>query len=151
MLGRILRCRRGATAVEAALVLPLVITFVLGVIEFSLLFFTVSSMQTAARDIARQVAINAVSPATAETAIIERIPDWARDGLNVDVKESAPGDPEKNVITLRLSMAASAATPLPLFSYAAGGWDVATEVEMKQELPFVELEGGSDDDDDDDD
>lgn len=136
MFRRLLACTRGASAVEAALVYPILILLVLGIIEFALLLFTYSAMQSAARDVTRQIAVNFTGEGQAAAAVANRVPGWARGGMSVAVTQSDPGDPENNIIGIDLSLPAAQATPLRFFT-AGGGWDLQTRVEMKQELPFV--------------
>jgi Flp pilus assembly protein TadG len=132
-------CRDGAVAAEFGLVAPLMIAMLMGTLEYGLIIFSYSSMQTAARDVARQVSVNTISVAAAEDAAKQKVAPWMRDDVNVSISESASGDPATNVITMQLDVPASKAAPVSFFSKAAD-WTLSTQVEMKQELPFVELE-----------
>ena len=60
---------RGAAAVEFALILPLLVLLIMGLIEFSLLFNTQISLTNAAREGARVMAIHN-DPALAKSATI---------------------------------------------------------------------------------
>ncbi len=115
------------------------IAMLMGTLEYGLIIFSYSSMQTAARDVARQVSVNTISVAAAEDAAKQKVAPWMRDDVNVSISESASGDPATNVITMQLDVPASKAAPVSFFSKAAD-WTLSTQVEMKQELPFVELE-----------
>ena len=64
---------RGAAAVEFALVLPLLLLLVLGIIEFSRLYNIQISLTNAAREGARSMAIHNSQP-TAKTAAIAAAP-----------------------------------------------------------------------------
>ena len=55
--------RRGASAVEFALVLPLLMVLLTGIIQFGWVFFIQFSMENAAREGARQLAVGAVNVA----------------------------------------------------------------------------------------
>lgn len=136
--GHAFRCRRGAVSVEAALIFPVLILLVMGMIEFALLFFTFSTLQSATRDIARQVSVNfaQANSASAESAVQAQMPGWSKNSVAVIVTESAPLDPSSNVITVRSALPASGATPLNFLVNTIGDWDLVTEVQMKQELPF---------------
>lgn len=138
-IGQALKCRRGAVSVEAALIFPVLILLVMGMIEFALLFFTFSTLQSATRDIARQVSVNfaQASSEIAESAVVARMPGWSRNSVSVIVTESAPLDPGNNVITVRAALPASGATPLNFLVNTIGDWNLVTEVQMKQELPFA--------------
>src|SRR5690625_7739629 len=86
-IGQALRCRRGAVSVEAALIFPGLILLVMGMIEFALLFFTFSTLQSATRDIARQISVNFVQASSeiAEGAVVARMPGWSTDSVSVVV------------------------------------------------------------------
>jgi hypothetical protein len=132
-------CHRGAVAVEAAIIFPVLTLLVMGMIEFALLFFTFSSLQTAVRDVSRQVSVNFAQPEEAENAVRERIPAWSRDAVAVTLAQSNPGDPEQNVLTLRATLPASSTTPLNFLTNTIGDWTLETQVVMKQELLFTEV------------
>jgi uncharacterized membrane protein len=136
MVSRLVSCRRGVVSVEAALMFPVLILLVMGAMEFGLLIFTYSAMQSAAREATRQVAVNFATPAEVATAVAARLPQWSRDGAEVDVSESAPADPATNVIRVLVTMPAEEATPVRFFTRLGEGWSLRTEVVMKQELPL---------------
>lgn len=121
--------------VETALVMPFLVALLVGVIEFALLLFTFSSMQTAARDVGRQLAVNFVGPAAAPAAIRDLIPGWSQKELAVAVAQTAPGDPASNTYVVTVSMPARAATPVAFFTNLFADWTLVTTVEMKQEMP----------------
>jgi hypothetical protein len=129
-------CRRGAVSVEAAILWPVMIALVIGTIEFALLLFTYSSMQAAARDVARQLALNFATPAQAAAEVAARMPRWTDGGSVVEVTQSAPGDPATNVIRLSVTLPAVEATPVRLFTHAADAVELRAQVTMKQELPL---------------
>ena len=58
---RYTRQRKGAAAVEAALVLPILILFVMGVMEYSIYFMTVHTLRNAAREGAKYAATHTSS------------------------------------------------------------------------------------------
>jgi hypothetical protein len=136
VVARLLACRRGITSVEMAIVTPMLIALVLGVIEFALLLFTFSSMQTAARDVGRQIAVNFLAEGQAGAAVRDRLPGWSRDAVDVGVERTAPGNPSEDMILVTVSMQARDATPLRFFTIMSGPWSIETQVAMKQELPL---------------
>jgi Flp pilus assembly protein TadG len=136
MMARLASCRSGVVSVEAALLFPVLIALVMGVMEFGLLIFTYSAMQSATREASRQVAVNFATPDEVPEVIAQRMPGWTRGATEIDVAESNPGDPENNVITVTVTMPAGEATPVPFFTAMADAWDLRTEVVMKQELPL---------------
>ena len=50
---KIIRCQRGAAAVEFAIIAPLLFTIIFGIIEFSLLFYDKAVITNASREGAR--------------------------------------------------------------------------------------------------
>ncbi len=136
MFAKLPSCRRGAVSVEAAIVFPVLIALVMGAMEFSLMLFTYGSMQTATREVARQMAVNFIAPAAAEALVRERLPVWGRDAATVAVTQTTPASPESNVFNVVVTVPASKSTPVRFFGRAAQDWDLRTEVTMKQELPL---------------
>ena len=136
MISRLASCRRGAVSLEAAIVFPVLIMLAMGTMEFGMLIFTYSAMQTATREATRQMSVNFTTPAAVEAAVRARLPQWSADAASVAVSQSAPGNPEANVFTVLVTMPASEATPVRFFVSMADDWSLRTEVIMKQELPL---------------
>jgi Flp pilus assembly protein TadG len=136
LIGRMRRDRSGAAAVEMALATPVMLGLLMGTFEYGIAFFTYNTMQVAARDVGRQVAINTLPVGSAEGAFRGRLPDWARTGATVTIQQSAPANPNTNVYTFIISMPMNAATPVQFFSLA-NNHQLRTELRMKQELPYV--------------
>lgn len=136
---RLMGDRRGAAAAEFALIVPVLTTMIIGSLEFSSIFFSYSAMQSAARDVTRQVAVNTIVEGAAEAAVRARLPVWMREEVDVDISQTTPADITTNVIQMRVEIPAVSATPLKLFTKSTD-WTLATQVEMKQETPFEEPE-----------
>jgi Flp pilus assembly protein TadG len=136
MVTSLLSCRRGSVSVEAAIIFPVLIALAMGVLEFGTLIFTYSAMQTAAREAARQVAVNFASPDDVEEAVRARLPNWSAEAAEVFVTQSAPTDPATNVFTVLVTMPATDAAPVQCFVGLSDPWDLRAEVAMKQELPL---------------
>jgi hypothetical protein len=136
MLARLIACRRGVAAVEAAFVFPILIALLIGTVEFSFVLFTNNSMQNAARDISRQLAVNYIGLGEVTAAVTDRVPTWAADAASVSVSQTAPEDPSVNLITVSVSLPAVDATPLNLFVPLLGDLMLSTSVTMKQEAPL---------------
>jgi len=136
MFARLIACRKGVAAVEAAFVFPILIALTIGAIEFSFVLFTNNAMQNAARDVSRQLAVNYIGLGEVEAAIAGRVPAWAADSAAVSVSQSAPEDPSVNLITVNVSLPAADATPLNLFVALLGDLTLSTSVTMKQEAPL---------------
>lgn len=60
-VGTLRRSERGAAAVEAALVLPLILLILFGTIQFGLAWFRAQNLEAAAREGARIAAINSTA------------------------------------------------------------------------------------------
>lgn len=138
MLKRLRQDGSGAVAVEFGLVMPLFIGMFLGMIEYSAVFFTYGAMQSAARDVTRQVAVNTLLPGSAEAEVKGRLPKWAQGDVTVLVSQSAPANPAINVITTTVELPIAKATPISFYTKAQTT-EIGSTVEMKQELPFVEV------------
>jgi predicted secreted protein len=136
MFARFALCRKGVAAVEAAFVFPILIALLIGTIEFSFVLFTNNAIQNAAREVSRQLAVNYIGLGEVEAAVVGRVPAWAADEASVSVSQSTPGDPTTNLITVSVSVPATAATPLNLFMPALGELILTTSVTMKQEAPL---------------
>lgn len=133
----LIRCRRGAAATELALVLPLLTSLILAVFEYGSVVYSYSLMQFGANRVARTMAINRLTDSDAREAVRSYLPGWARDGVAVAVSQTAPDDPNANLVSVRLQVEAQDATPLPLLTRAVP-WRLSTTVTMKQELPYVD-------------
>lgn len=70
------RDRRGAAAMEFALVAPLLTMMIVGIVQYSVLFFTYNSMLNAARSGARSVSIGARTTATVIADMKSGLPGW---------------------------------------------------------------------------
>lgn len=128
--------RDGSVAVEFALVTPVLLGLMFGTIEYGLSLFTYSSMQTAARDVTRQMAVNTVASGSAVTEIRNRLPGWMRANATITVSQSAPGNAATNVYTTVVSVPMSRASPLTFYTKGTTSL-MRTEIKMKQELPFT--------------
>lgn len=130
-------CRRGAAATELALILPLLTTMILAVFEYGAVIYSYSAMQFGANRVARTVAVNRMTNDQAQTAVRNYLPGWVRDDVSISVSQTAPADPETNLVQVQLSVAAAQATPLALLTRAVP-WQLTANVAMKQELPYVD-------------
>lgn len=68
--------RRGSAAVEFAMVLPMLMTVLIGTMQYGLLMFTYASMLDAARNATRKLAVGAATEAQAKTAALAVLPSW---------------------------------------------------------------------------
>jgi Flp pilus assembly protein TadG len=123
----------GVAAVEAAFLFPILIGLIMAALQFSMVFYTNSAMQTAARDVTRLLAVNVVKIANADSEIRSRLPSWASSAATITKSESNPGSPDQNVFTVQITLPASQGSPVPLFGGWLDGWNLSSKVVMKQE------------------
>lgn len=135
MFRRVLSCRRGAVAIEGAIILPILVLLVIGVMEYGILLFTFMTLQSATREVARAASVNFTAVGEVPADLRARLPSWSRSHATITVTQSAAGSPATNVITVTATIPSSAATPIHLLT-AVGGWNLRTEVKMKQEQPL---------------
>jgi Flp pilus assembly protein TadG len=85
---RSLRNRRGGAAVEAALVLPMIVMFLFGVLEYGRYIMTLQVMTNAAREGAR-FALAHTQPVTVDGAVVDKaLAGQALEGLDVQIYAS---------------------------------------------------------------
>lgn len=101
----------GASAIEFALIIPLFIVILMAIIEFGMIFYVQNSIQSAARDIGRQLSTNRLAMADAPSAARKEIGLWLIDQVKVSVTQSAPTNPAANDITVDISVSALNAAP----------------------------------------
>ncbi len=142
---RRLRCARGTATIEVAIVFPLLMLIVLGIFDFSRMFYTQLTMQHAVREAVRfAITGNAIndpgsgSPLTRVESIRAKIAQSAVN-LNVDVDAititpsngGGPGD----VVTVSSDFSYEFTTPLIKPLFPSGTYDFSVSSSMKNE-PF---------------
>jgi hypothetical protein len=98
--------RRAAIAVEFALVMPILLLFMLGIVQFGAAFFVQNNMLNTARELARRLATDQVTVQNAESWAIDRLPAFSTN-YRVEVTPPVPNDPNADfflvVITVPLA------------------------------------------------
>lgn len=90
------RDQRGAAAVEMALVMPVVILLMLGIIQFGALFFLQNNMVAVANDVARRFAIGMLTASEAESLATSRLASWSAT-FTVDASEPTAEDAQVTI------------------------------------------------------
>jgi Flp pilus assembly protein TadG len=99
--------RRAAAAAEMALLLPVLLGMMFGVVQLGFAGFTYSTMLNAARTGARQVTFGSVGPG-AVTAVRNQLPPWIRSQATVTVTDNVGG-----MARVQVSAPGSAASLIP--------------------------------------
>ncbi len=95
----------GVAAVEAALVLPLFVGILLGIIDFGGLFYLKHEMNVVANEVSRSMALGYLNPTEAESRAGAMLPDWGT--AKFTVTASMPSSDEvKLVISVPTEQAA---------------------------------------------
>jgi Flp pilus assembly protein TadG len=123
----------GATAVEFALVAPVLVALTMSIIEFGLIIFTYTTAGNASRDVARRIATGRLAASAASTTLTPQLPAWVRSYATVAVAQTAPSTPSTNIITVNVSFPALRATPTSFLSFAYGSLTLQTATTMQQE------------------
>lgn len=123
----------GATAVEFALLTPVLLAIVMGIMEFGMILYTYNMGGMATRDVARQIATNRLAAAGASAAVKAELPGWVQSAATVTVTQTTPSTPATNQITVNLSFPATAAAATSFMSFAYGTTNLQTSTTMQQE------------------
>ena len=99
---KIFRNRSGASAIEFAMIAPIIVLLMMGVIEFGLILFTYASAQNTTRNVVRMLATNQISTTEAQSDCLNGLPTWVNGSASVSIVESAPSDPSSNMITVEI-------------------------------------------------
>ncbi len=129
---RLLTDRAGATAIEFALIAPVLLALLVGVIEFALMFFTYNSAGQATWSVTRRLATNQITTSQAPSALISALPSWVRSSAAVTTTSSST-DPYTNRFTVTVSFPARAASPTNFLLWAYANRTLTATTVMQQE------------------
>lgn len=106
----------GQAMVEFALILPIFLLILCGIIDFGWLFYNQLSLNNACREGARYAVVNTAEGADTQ-AIINHIENttttvFANDGVRIDIEYTSPGDPTQGDIKVALEADISFFTPV---------------------------------------
>ena len=100
---RLWRCQRGTSALEFSLIAPVVITLLLGVVEFSHIFLVQAEMTATARQAVRRLALDAMSESEIEKFVHHQLAGVTDADLRVAV-ESVPLNSGRTDLTVAVSV-----------------------------------------------
>lgn len=106
----------GQAMVEFALILPIFLLILCGIIDFGWLFYNQLSLNNACREGARYAVVNTAEDASTQ-AIINHIENttttvFANDGVDIKIEYSSPNDPTEGDITVSMEAEISFFTPV---------------------------------------
>lgn len=106
----------GQAMVEFALILPIFLQILCGIIDFGWLFYNQLSLNNACREGARYAVVNTAEDASTQ-AIINHIGNttttvFANDGVDIKIEYSSPNDPTAGDITVSMEAEISFFTPV---------------------------------------
>ena len=106
----------GQAMVEFALILPIFLLILCGIIDFGWLFYNQLSLNNACREGARYAVVN-TAEGNGTQAIINHIENatttvFANDGVRIDVEYTTPSDPTAGDVTVSMEADISFFTPV---------------------------------------
>ncbi len=132
-LAKLCRQDEGATAVEFALIAPVLVALLMAIIEFGMILFTYTTAGAASRDVARRIATGRIAASAASTTLTPQLPAWVRSYATVAVTQTTPATASTNIITVNVSFPALRATPTTFLSLAYGSLTLQAATTMQQE------------------
>lgn len=127
------RARGGTSAVEFAIILPVFLTIMMGIIEFGLIIYTFNAEENAARDAARRWASNRITSSSVQSVVTSDLPAWVANAATVNTSQTTPGTPTTNIITVDVYIPAASASPTSFLSWAYKSITLHSRVRMQQE------------------
>ncbi len=115
--------------------MPLLFTLLLGTLEFGVLLYSYSAMQTAATTVARGIAVNTLAPSGGATIVSQIVPAWALPNVSLLVTQTNTVDPAANVIRVRITGRSDQITIVPMLTRLVP-WTLVADVSTKQELRY---------------
>lgn len=126
--------RRGAAALEAAIILPVFFGMTLAIIEFGFLAYGVSLTRSVANIVARDIAVNAVDIGQAQADFERLQPRWFS-GATVTATRTDAGNSKLTAVNVQVTVPARQTTPIKIVTRLYS-WNLTANVSVKQELPY---------------
>lgn len=132
----LIRKEEGQGLVEFALVLPILLMLVCGIIDFGWLFYNQLSLQNACREGARYACVHSSDDDVATKVhdkVEDNIPGSLLNGLSVVVHYSNDANPTEGEVTITVQSKMRILTPVMGVFYAGQQKDMKSSVTMKVE------------------
>lgn len=123
----------GASAVEFAIVFPVLAAIFMAIVEFSLLLHAHNSALNATREVVRRLATNSIDAAAVDGAVKARLPSWVVGAASVRVTNNATSVPDVNVVTVSVTFPATAAAASGMFDWLLKERMIENSSSMQQE------------------
>ena len=117
----------GTAATEFALLVPLLLLFTFGIIQYGMMFFTYNNMSNAAREAARALAVSEVDEAGAETRANDFLVGWPASWV---ITAEDTGTTGTNYVRVEITVPGSEAG---ILSFAPAPSHLQAEVFMRKE------------------
>ena len=124
--------RRGWLSIELVLTLPILMILLLGLFEFSLLFYARSSVVEASRAGARAATLSGIDQEQVEREVHRILPPALRDGCQVDYQPGKHSG-ERVIVGVRVPMLAATPDLLWVVGYSLDNQDLYAETCMIRE------------------
>ncbi len=112
LLPAYMRDRRGSVAIEMAIVLPVMLLILIGVIQYGNIMYTQHMMVYAAREVARSYSMGEINVAEAQERALDILSAGTPTSFDVNVVETG-GVANDVIVTIDLPMAEAAIITLP--------------------------------------
>lgn len=117
--------------VEMALVLPLLILVMAGIVQFGGMFFLQNKMLNLARDAARRLAVGEITSSEAQSLISAGLSAWTVTP-STTIHIPVPNDPVDNDIEVTVTVPKAQASLMDIFGMFQSG-NIVAKVVMRQE------------------
>ena len=133
MLRKFRASEHGVSAVEFALVSPLVVTLIMGILEFGCIFYTMMSAEFATGDASRRLAAHNITSSQVSALVVAGLPQWAQAQASAAATQSG-ASPVVWTITTTIPMAT--ATPTNFLASVYGSSNLTVKSVMQQEPTY---------------
>lgn len=124
--------RDGSAAVEFALILPVLLLFLFGIVQFGFLFSVYNTMVHAAREGARGMAVEQLTATEGEALVQTRLVAYANLPFTVNATEPDPTDPTDLDVVVGISVPLEEAMLVDVLGLVDGG-TLDTQIVMRRE------------------